>query len=149
MNSWSLPATSLFLFPAIQKDVSTQQFHFPDHCWLRTVLLPTQKSILDAYTFWYLIKQMHLTQYTFFCPKKSKEILNSHRQPAQQNFHVTEYMISHKLKGFFYLCRFFLEALSGRWRVRYPKTGRKTICNNNKKKSATSNKRNYPRREEM
>lgn len=57
---------------------------------------------------------MHLTQYTFFCPKKSKEILNSGRQPAQQNFHVTEYIISHKLKVFFDLFQFFLEALSGR-----------------------------------
>ena len=92
----------LFLFPAIQKDFSLQQFHLPNHCWLRSILLPAQKSILDAYTFWYLIKQMPLTQCTFFCPKKSDEILNSYRQSVQKNIHVTEYITSHKLKIFFF-----------------------------------------------
>lgn len=129
MNYWSSPASILFLFPAIHKDFSLQQFHLPNHRWLRTILLPTQKSILDAYTFWYLIKQMPLTQCTFFCPKKSDEILNSYRQSVQKNIHVTEYMTSHKLKIFFFHSfKLFLEILSWRWRVCYHKIARKIIC---------------------
>lgn len=42
---------------------------------------------------------MRLSPYTFFCPKKSDEILNSYGQSVQQNFHVTEYDFS-QAKGF-------------------------------------------------
>lgn len=102
MNYW--PATLLFLFPAMQKDFSLQQFHLPTHCGLRTILLTPQKSMLETYTFWYLIKQKRRTEYTSFCSKKTDEVLNSWRQSAKQHFHVTEDRVSHKLKVCLFVC---------------------------------------------
>lgn len=86
---------------------------------------------------------MPLTQYTFFCPKKSDEILNSHRQSAQQNFQC------HRIHDFSHAQGFVLCAPVFTRSFFISEVKKLGILNLGGKKSATSNKKNYPHVEEI